>query len=542
MAYRYRIYGPPGTGKTTYLLSKVADELRQGIHPSQVIFTTFTKVGAIEARDRALTKFMDYHPDDFLWFSTIHSICFRLLGLSKDSVFAGKKLLDFCNTYGYETGSSGDNDDGLENELHERVLQTDTDYFEHFINWQRNLMLGFNDAYDVFTRQVDVPDGFNFERLKDYIVRRNEYKAANSLFDFCDMIEVVLENNMCPNNIRVMVSDEFQDMTPLLAKITDMWADGVERYYFGGDPYQAIYQWMGADPSIFINAKNDKTLVLKQSYRCPVAVHDLSRTIVSRFDVRYKDDDYIPKDKPGDILRSVPELINWSELGDKVFYLHRTHWLLSQAFDNLLLDGIPFATARGRKSPLQTAKASVVNTVFKLLDLKYVPIGDVARIMDYLPSKTAKEIYLRQGAKAECVRLAQSNPHRNVSFRDLPSLGFTNDFLAYFKPECALHPFKLSRELSEEASVDEKAYFTRVVQRYGAGILEAEPRIILSTIHGVKGRECDTVILNLNLTRKTYRSLLDNPDEEHRLFYTGVTRSKDKVVLLEPNNYQGYRL
>ncbi|GAI26155.1 unnamed protein product, partial [marine sediment metagenome] len=121
--------------------------------------------------DRALTKFMDYHPDDFLWFSTIHSICFRLLGLGRDNVFAGKKLTEFCNTYGYEVSPSDDESEMFGTEIHERVLQTDADYFEHFINWQRNLMLDFDTAYNLFTRRTDVPDGFNPERLKAYIQR-----------------------------------------------------------------------------------------------------------------------------------------------------------------------------------------------------------------------------------------------------------------------------------------------------------------------------------------------------------------------------------
>jgi len=535
MSYRLRIFGPPGTGKTTHLLNCVKDELASGIRPEQIIYTSFTKAAASEARDRALTKFADYHQDDFLWFSTIHSICFRLLGLGRDSVFAGKKFTEFCNIHGYEVSQDNtDEDERFEAELHERVLQTDTDYFEHFINWQRNLILDFNTAYDAFTRRMDIPDGFTPDRLKDYIKRRNEYKADNNLWDFCDMIEVVVSSGLCPQDIKVMVSDEFQDLTPLLARVTDLWSRSAERYYFAGDPYQAIYTWMGADPIIFINSKADKTYVLKQSYRCPKTVHDLSRVVVNRFNTRYQDDDYTPKNEVGAILRMVPEAIDWDSLDGKIFYLHRTRWLLSQAFNDLLLDGIPFVTVRGRKSPLQTSKTQVVNSIFKLLDLKYIPITDVAKIMDYLPSKTPKEIYLAQGAKAECRRIIDQNPHRNVSFRDLPSIGFTNDFFAYFKANTILYPFKFS--------VDDKAYFTRIIKNYGVSVLETEPKVILSTMHGVKGRECDTCIMNLNLTRRTYDSLLSEPDSEHRLMYVGVTRSRDKVILLEPEDYQSYKL
>jgi hypothetical protein len=506
MAYKVKCYGPPGTGKTTELLGFVDGELSLGIRPEQIIYTSFTRAAAREARDRALSKFMDYHP----------------------------KLSDFCEAYGYEVGSNGGDEDAFGDELHGRVLETDADYFEHFISWQRNLMFDFNTAYNIFIKQPDIPYGFNYERLKDYIERRNEYKTNNNLWDFCDMIEVVILEQIHPDNIKVMVSDEFQDLTPLLAKVTDMWSKSVERYYFSGDPYQAIFQWMGADPSIFINSKADKTLVLKQSYRCPRAVHDLSRVMVNRFGIRYQNDDYTPKDKDGSILRTVPEGIDWDSLDGNVFYLHRTNWLLSQVFRDLLSDGVPFATIRGRKSPLQTTKASVVNSIFELLNLKFVPITDIIKIMDYLPSKTAKDVYLRQGAKTRCREMIAQKPNRSISFKDLVDLGFTNDFFAYFKPESILHPFKLS--------IDEKVYFTKIIQKYGSSVLKAEPKVILSTIHGVKGKECDTAIINLNLTKRTYDSLLTDPDGEHRLMYVATTRSKDKIILLEPNDYHSYKL
>jgi len=133
MALRTRIFGPPGTGKTTELLGFVEGELLNGVRPEQIIYTSFTRAAAREARDRALDKFMDYHPDDFVWFSTIHSICFRLLGLGRDNVFAGRKLAEFCNIYGYEVSPNSD-EEVFEHELHHRVLETEADYFEYFIN------------------------------------------------------------------------------------------------------------------------------------------------------------------------------------------------------------------------------------------------------------------------------------------------------------------------------------------------------------------------------------------------------------------------
>ena len=60
MSETIKVWGPPGTGKTTYLLDKVQDELARGVLPEQIVYTSFTKAAALEARDRARKRFPDY--------------------------------------------------------------------------------------------------------------------------------------------------------------------------------------------------------------------------------------------------------------------------------------------------------------------------------------------------------------------------------------------------------------------------------------------------------------------------------------------------
>lgn len=539
MVETYRIYGPPGTGKTTYLLSKVKEELASGVYPEQVVYTSFTKSGAREARDRALAQFKDYSPDQFHSFSTIHSICFRRIGLKRENVFAGKKLSEFCHEFGYDVALQTSHNNGdFETELPNQVLQTEADYYEYFINWYRNLMMDFDDAYRAFVMSADLPRNFTYDRLKTYIERRNEYKRANSLFSFTDMLEVALENQIMPSDdFKVIVQDEAQDLSPLLAQVAAMWALKAERYYVGGDIYQALYSFMGADPSIMLNMKADHDIRLKQSYRCPIEVHDLSRRIVGRFSARYSDDDFAPVDKQGAIARCFPSQLKWDEIlggDDSVFYLHRTHYLLNQAFNELISSGIPFGTLHGYQSPLQSAKARVASSMLKLVNGKHIPISDVVKLMDYLPSKTQHETYLKLGTKTGTKKLAHDNSAMNVSARDLHGLGFTQDFMNHFTPNDVFSPLKLS--------IPEKTYFNLLVRRFGPGILDKEPKLILGTLHSVKGMECDTAIINTNLTRRTYDGMQREPDPEHRLFYTAVTRSKNSVIILQPEDLQSYYL
>ena len=61
-------------------------------------------------------------------------------------------------------------------------------------------------------------------------------------------------------------------------------------------------------------------------------------------------------------------------------------------------------------------------------------------------------------------------------------------------------------------------------------------RIKLSTIHSVKGEEKDNVVLFTDIERIIYESAKRNADPEHRTFYVGVTRAKQKLFIAN----QGY--
>ena len=74
--------------------------------------------------------------------------------------------------------------------------------------------------------------------------------------------------------------------------------------------------------------------------------------------------------------------------------------------------------------------------------------------------------------------------------------------------------------------------------------LNKQPRIKLSTIHSAKGGEADNVLLILDNT-KTIRDAVekssDKQDEEHRVWYVGVTRTKQNLYIMAAKKEdQGY--
>jgi superfamily I DNA/RNA helicase len=65
--------------------------------------------------------------------------------------------------------------------------------------------------------------------------------------------------------------------------------------------------------------------------------------------------------------------------------------------------------------------------------------------------------------------------------------------------------------------------------------LSREARVKLSTIHSAKGGEADNVLLimdNTKTIREATEKSLDKEDEEHRVWYVGVTRTKQNLYIL----------
>ena len=65
--------------------------------------------------------------------------------------------------------------------------------------------------------------------------------------------------------------------------------------------------------------------------------------------------------------------------------------------------------------------------------------------------------------------------------------------------------------------------------------LSGKARIFVSTIHAAKGGEEDNVILSLHQGRtiqQGIKSSVDKQDEEHRVWYVGVTRARNNLYKL----------
>ena len=89
-------------------------------------------------------------------------------------------------------------------------------------------------------------------------------------------------------------------------------------------------------------------------------------------------------------------------------------------------------------------------------------------------------------------------------------------------------------EAMDKMPDSERAYITALLRR--GEKFNGTPRITLSTIHGSKGGEAENVVLFTDISPAASKAAESDPDELHRVFYVGVTRTKKNLYLIEPED------
>jgi hypothetical protein len=86
-------------------------------------------------------------------------------------------------------------------------------------------------------------------------------------------------------------------------------------------------------------------------------------------------------------------------------------------------------------------------------------------------------------------------------------------------------------------SKDDRFYMDALTRR---GEDFESPRIDISTIHAMKGGEDDNIMLMSASSRACVMN--ENQDDEHRVFYTGVTRTKENLHIIEAESENRYQI
>ena len=489
------ILGPPGTGKTSTLLGLIEDELEKGTEPEKIGFFTFTKKAVNEGKESAMDKF-NIANKDLPFFRTLHSLAFRQLGLTRENVISRSDITDLNEKLNLRLTGRTTSDDG------HIFGMTHDDRLAFIENLARMRNVPLEEQWH------EVEDAVGWFELERFARGLKLFKEDRLLVDYTDMLEQFIEEGTVPR-LDVMFVDEAQDLSPLQWSVVQKLAEKATRIYVAGDDDQAIYKWAGADVDYLIkNSKN--ALVLKQSYRVPAAVHEVAKQCIGQVRSRiYKE--WNPRKEQG-LVQWEPtiELVNMEE-GDWLV-LARTNYLLLDVDDYCRNEGW-FFEVKGRASISEAKVRAVVNWE-RLVRGQTVSLNECANILKYIKVKDSKKLDLLE------TDIVLQYQDLKSHFPDLPD-GHWYDVFNLFSP----------KEVS----------YIRAMLRRGEKITK-QPRIRLSTIHAAKGGEATNVVLLTDITTRVYKNYQQNPDDENRVFYVGVTRTKENLYLIEPKTTRCYQL
>lgn len=488
------ILGGPGAGKTTRLLEIMDGELTRGTPPDRIAFVSFTRKAVNEAATRAMEKF-SVTRDELPYFRTLHSLAYRSLGLSRQEVLSKRHLTEIGGMIGLKlTGGITPDEVGENMTLGDRML-----FMEGFA---RSVCRSVEEIWR------DKGENITWWQLKHFVDTYNHYKQDLSLIDFTDMLSKYIEE--CnPAPVEVAIIDEAQDLNPIQWKVVFHAFKDVARMYIAGDDDQAIYRWSGADIDQFLSLPITEKEVLPVSWRLPRTIFKMATNLANRLTRRYEKD-WRPFDKDGEIhyYRDI-EHVDLTE-GKWLILARNTHFL--RRFKRLAeSQGTTYSSRQG--TSVDKDDAIGIMAYENLRRGRPVPGPDVSIMLDKM-NQNFSHIKKDQEYLLSDVGITDRGKWHELDVTGNPIF-----------PGIALTRVE---------------YYLSVLRR--GGKLLAPPRIHIDTIHSSKGGEEDNVLLFPDMTRRTYDGFCINPDDEARVFYVGMTRTKQALHIIFPQTNRFFPL
>lgn len=562
-----RLFGGPGSGKTTALLDKVDALLDDGVDINDLLLVSYTRAAATEVRER-LAERLGTDPRELRGnVSTMHAKAYDLLNLSRGDVVGEKDKQVFCAEYGLEYEdeyTSGNRRTSQSTVIGNKIIATS--------QWLQRTRREVGDWYDA-------PFQWNVERVRlppdidPYAQSGNKYtptwtsdddrtsvpeairawrayKGEHGLVGFADMLERVHQRSLVPG-VDHLVVDEFQDITQIQYAVYQEWKPHMESVIIAGDDDQVVYAWQGADPKLLL-AETGEDIILDTSYRLPSNILRVVQRAIRHIDER-QPKNLAPRKEGGtveavqnpshlDLVRSVRSTVQDDE--GSIMVLFRARYQMFDFIEEFVPTGIPFQVMTDTR--MWTDRLQDYVEAVERYDRGELLTGLQARRLADMLVDSAFGTDARDSlfdSLDDALEAADTE-----DFADLEVAPSVIKEHAPFMPDEA-SAADMVRKVSKMQKKSINAYFTGEYRHVPPG------RVRVGTIHSAKGREADHVYVATDLTEKVVEHMAAtiqedeipagteftagaNPvpvltDNERRVFYVGMSRARERLVLLE---------
>ncbi|MFB6178488.1 MAG: UvrD-helicase domain-containing protein [Halorientalis sp.] len=566
-----RLFGGPGSGKTTALLDRVEGLQEEGADVRDILVVSYTRAAAAEIRER-LAERLDTTPRALRGnVCTMHAKAYELLNLSRGDVVGESDKEEFCDEYGieYEDENKGarrrsarsttiGNKVIATSQWLQRTRRDVADWYDVPFQWNEekvrlppeiddNAQTGnkYTPTWPSDDDRIDVPEAIRGWRA---------YKGEHGLVGFADMLERVKQRSLLPN-VEYLVIDEFQDITTLQYDVYQEWKPHMEKILIAGDDDQVVYAWQGADPDLLLDEVVTDDNILPNSYRLPSRILNVVNKEISHIEKR-QEKDLEPRKEGGrvnavrgpsmlDLVRNVKATIEEDPEGT-VMLLFRARYQMFQFMDEFIGEGIPFQCLTDQR--MWTDRLTqYVEAVEALDEDEPITALQARRLADMLADSA-----FGTGERDDFFD-AIDDRQEDAEIDDLAEIMVEPEFVREYAPFTP-DPRSAADMLRKVTNFQERtvgAYFSGEYQGMDSS------RVRLGTIHSAKGREADHVFVATDLTEKVVEQMAATveqegrevpgveeftkhtdpvptlTDNERRVFYVGMSRARERLVLLE---------
>ena len=566
-----RLFGGPGSGKTTALLDRVEELLSEDeVDVRDILVVSYTRAAAAEIRER-LAERLDINPRTLKGnVCTMHAKAYELLNLSRGDVVGESDKEEFCDDFGldFEDEYEGSRRRSARSTtLGNKVIATSqwlqrtrrdvADWYDVPFQWNEeevrlppeiddNAQTGnkYTPTWPGDDDRLDVPEAIRAWR---------QHKGDNELTGFADMLERVKQRSLVPN-VDYLIIDEFQDITTLQYNVYEEWKPHMTKILIAGDDDQVVYAWQGADPDLLLDEDVDVDEILPNSYRLPSSILNAVNREVRHIDKRQEKDlnprkeggEVLPMLNPSmlDLVREIRRTVDEDE--GTVMVLFRARYQMFQFMDEFIGEGIPFTCLTDQR--MWTDRLTEYVRGVEALDAdEPLSVLEGRRLADML-ADSAFGTGERDDLFDELDDIDEASEEE-----DLAEIQIDPDVIRDHAP-FAPDPRAAADMLRKVTNFQE-----RTVEAYFRGDYEgmATDAVRLGTIHSAKGREADHVFVGTDLTEKVVEQMAAQAeqndihvpgdeeftkhtdpiptltDNERRVFYFGMSRARERLVLME---------